>query len=73
MNPRSFFYWLLVAFGAYLIFELVRKISGGSLSAEDLMIGLQIATLGFLYDLSSRFNEHMGWHKGKGELPEKTA
>ncbi len=65
-------YWLLGLFGIYLIFELIRKILGGSLGFEELVIGLLIANLGYVIALhskissvTSRLSEHIGWHKGR--------
>jgi len=58
-------YWLLVIFMAYLIIELLRKILGGSLGFEELVIGLLIANLGYSFYINSKISEHFGWHKGK--------
>ena len=70
---QKVFYWLLGAFGIYLIFELIRKILGGSLGFEELVIGLLIANLGYVItlhtkisDVNSKLSEHVGWHKGRG-------
>jgi hypothetical protein len=62
MNWKS---WIFLAFLAYLIFELARKILGGSLGFEEIVIGLLIANLGFSFHLSSKLSGHMGWHRGK--------
>ena len=66
-------YWIFVIFLAYLIFELIRKILGGSLGFEELVGGLLIANLGYIIGLhnkiskvDSKLSEHLGWHKGKG-------
>jgi len=66
-------YWIFVIFLAYLIFELIRKILGGSLGFEELVVGLLIANLGYIIGLhnkiskvDSKLSEHLGWHKGKG-------
>ncbi len=58
-------YWLLVLFMVYLIFELIRKLFGGSLGFEELVIGLLIANLGYSFYINSKISEHLGWHKGK--------
>ena len=65
-------YWIFVIFLAYLIFELIRKILGGSLGFEELVVGLLIANLGYIIGLhnkiskvDSKLSEHLGWHKGK--------
>jgi len=62
---QKIFYWLLVAFMIYLVYELVRKILGGSLGFEEIVVGLLIANLGYSFHLNSRMSEHFGWHKGK--------
>ena len=59
------FYWLLVVFMIYLIIELLRKIFGGSLGFEELVVGLLIANLGYSFYINAKLSEHIGWHKGK--------
>ena len=72
MDLRKILYWLLLIFVVYIIIELIRKIFGGSLGFEDLVIGLLIANLGYSFYLkgsinkvNSKISEHVGWHKGK--------
>ncbi len=55
----------------YIIFELLRKLTGGSLSFETLVIGLLIANLGYSFyikesinKLDSKISKHIGWHIG---------
>jgi ABC-type methionine transport system permease subunit len=67
-------YWLFFLFLIYLIFELTRKILGGSLGFEELVIGLLIANLGYSFYLKgslaridAKISGHIGWHKGKDE------
>ena len=59
-------YWLLVIFMLYLIIELLRKIFGGSLGFEELVVGLLIANLGYSFYINAKLSEHIGWHKGRG-------
>ena len=47
---------------------------GGSLGFEEIVIGLLIANLGYVFylqrDMSkidSKISGHIGWHKGKGD------
>lgn len=75
MKFERIFYWLLIIFALYLAVEIIRKILGGSLGFEELMIGLLVANLGFsfrlhskLSELHSKISEHLGCHKGKQEL-----
>jgi len=65
-------YWIFVLFLIYLIFELLRKLLGGSLGFEELVIGLLIANLGYSFYLresitkiDSKISGHIGWHRGK--------
>ena len=67
-------YWIFLLFLVYLIFELLRKLFGGSLGFEELVIGLLIANLGYsfylrgyLSKIDSKVSGHIGWHKGKGK------
>ena len=64
-------YWVFLLFLIYLIFELTRKIFGGSLGFEEIVIGLLIANLGFSFymrgyisEIDSKISGHLGWHKG---------
>jgi len=59
-------------FLVYLIIELFRKILGGSLGFEEVVLGLLITNLGFSFylrehisQLDSKISGHIGWHKGK--------
>jgi len=65
MKWNNLFYWLLVLFVLYLIIEIIRKIFGGSLGFEDLVIALLVANLGYSFYISSKLSNHLGWHKGK--------
>ncbi|MBU1204216.1 MAG: hypothetical protein KKG60_04075 [Nanoarchaeota archaeon] len=65
-------YLVLIAFVIYLIIEVIRKLIGGSLGTEELVLGLLIANLGYSFsinyrisDLNSKVSEHLGWHKGR--------
>ena len=68
---QKILYWILGIFTLYLIFEVIRKIFGGSLGLQELVIGLLIANLGYVISLHSKVSEvdsklsgHLGWHKG---------
>ncbi|MBI2664776.1 hypothetical protein HYX10_05560 [Candidatus Woesearchaeota archaeon] len=67
MRLRFFLAMLLATFVIYLSFELVRRISGGSLGFEELAIALLIANLGYSFHISSKLSGHIGWHKGKDQ------
>lgn len=61
------FYWLLGLFVLYLIFEVIRKILGGSLGFEEIVIALLVANLGYSFYINAKLSEHIGWHKGRGD------
>lgn len=56
MNIHKIFYWLLILFAIYLIFEIVKKIVGGSLALESLIIGLLLLNIGFSFKLTRDIN-----------------
>ncbi len=69
---KAVFYWVFLLFLVYLIFELLRKILGGSLGFEELVVGLLIANLGYSFYLresitkvDAKISGHIGWHRGK--------
>jgi ABC-type methionine transport system permease subunit len=69
---RRVIYWLFFIFIAYIIFEVTRKVLGGSLGFEALVVGLLIANLGYSFymkesinKIDSKISGHIGWHKGK--------
>ncbi len=59
-------FWLLAIFVIYLTAEIIRKLIGGSLGFEEIVIGLLIANLGYSFYINSKLSEHFGWHQGKG-------
>ena len=67
-------YWIFAIFLIYLIVELLRKIFGGGLGFEELVIALLVGDLVFSFqislqisEISSKLSEHLGWCKGKFE------
>lgn len=65
---KKIIYWGLIIFVGYLVFEILRKILGGSLGFEEIIIGLLVANLGYSFYINSKLSEHIGWHKGKQEI-----
>ncbi|MDD5086825.1 MAG: hypothetical protein PHV16_03665 [Candidatus Nanoarchaeia archaeon] len=68
---KKIVYWIFLLFLTYLIYELLKKLFGGSLGFEELVIGLLIANLGYSFYLRDSINKldskvcgHIGWHKG---------
>ncbi len=64
-------YWLLILFMIYLIIELIRKLLGGSLGFEELVIGLLIANLGYSFYINSKLSEHLGWYRGQNNKKKR--
>ena len=54
---QKLFYWLLALFIIYLIIELIRKLIGGSLGFEELVIGLLIANLLYSFYINSKLQD----------------
>jgi len=65
MEFNKIIQWLLVLFMVYIIIEVLRKIFGGSLGFEEIVIALLVANLGYTFYLNSTMSEHLGWHKGQ--------
>lgn len=68
----KFFRWFLIIFTTYIIFEVIRKILGGSLGFEELVITLLVTNIGFTFalnkrlsDIATKVSDHLGWHKGR--------
>ncbi|MBW2967252.1 hypothetical protein KY362_02080 [Candidatus Woesearchaeota archaeon] len=65
-------FYLWVAFAIYLIIELIKKILGGSLTTDNLVIGflMGIVTMLFkvimmIYEVDRKLTAHISWHKGR--------
>lgn len=65
---------ILIILGLIIIYQLIKKILGGSWQTESIIIALLIFNLGLtwkssmeLMKLNSKFNRHIKWHKGKQE------
>ena len=65
-------YYVFLVFLLYVIFELIRKLVGGSLGFEEIVIALLIANIGYSFYLKdsiskvdAKISGHIGWHKGK--------
>ena len=66
---------LLILFGLFIAYQLLRKIFGGSWQTESLIIALLVFNLGIvwkmnnnLWKLNSKFDRHIVWHKFKDNL-----
>tara|TARA_Y100000310_G_scaffold328062_1_gene395458 strand:+ start:6124 stop:6324 length:201 start_codon:yes stop_codon:yes gene_type:complete len=56
--------FLMVA-GIIIIYQLIKKILGGSWGTEALIIALLFFNLGLTLKLNSKFDRHIMWHKFK--------
>jgi len=54
---------LLILFGLFIAYQLLRAIFGGSWQTEALVIALLIFNLGLTWKLNMKFEGHMVWHK----------
>jgi|TARA_B100001971_G_C17722341_1_gene301816 hypothetical protein len=54
---RKTIYIIFLLFLGYLIYELTKKLLGGSLGFEELVIGLLIANLGYSFYLKDSINK----------------
>lgn len=68
----SWFDILLILFGLFIAYQLLRKILGGSGQFESLIITLLVFNLGIMWKLNnsfwrldSIFQRHITWHKFK--------
>ena len=68
---KTILYLLLFLFLIYLIIEILRKLFGGSLTFESLVIGLLIANLGYSFYMKDsiskvdlKISKHISWHRG---------
>lgn len=55
--------WVLILFGIFMIYQILRNLLGGSWGTDGLMLGLMIANVGLLWKLSLKFEGHILWHK----------
>lgn len=61
----SWFDILLVLFGLFIAYQVLRAIFGGSWQTESIIIALLIFNLGLTYRLNMKFDGHINWHKLK--------
>jgi len=63
---------LLILFGLFIAYQLLRAILGGSWQTEGLIIALLVFNLGMTWKLTIsnvklniKFDRHISWHKAK--------
>ena len=56
---------ILVLFGVFIAYQILRKILGGSWQTESIIIALLLFNLGISWKLNTKLEGHMGWHKGR--------
>ena len=57
----------LILVGAIIVYQLLKKILGGSWQTESLIIALIIFNLVLTLRIHAKLEGHIGWHKGKGD------
>ncbi len=55
---------LIIVFSIFLLIQLIRMITGGTWTTDDLIIGLLIANMGWSFLISYTLWMHLGEHKG---------
>lgn len=63
---------LLILFGLFIAYQLIRAIIGGSWQTEGLIIAMLMFNLGLLWkvgmslvDIRIKFDRHIGWHRAR--------
>lgn len=64
MNTNTFFKILLILFAVYIIYEIIKKLLGGSWSIEQLIVALMILNIGWTALIQRQIYSHLGEHKG---------
>jgi len=60
INIEKILYWTFFIFLLYVIFELIRKIIGGSLMFEELITTFIVINIGYSFYLSRHLARNMG-------------
>ena len=63
---RMRFRWfdvLLIVFGLFLAYQIIRYLLGGSWAIYALTMGLQFIIIGILWKLSLKIEGHINWHR----------
>jgi len=59
---------LLIILGLIIIYQLLRKIFGGSWQTESIIIALLMFNLGLTWKICMKLDGHINWHKLKDEM-----
>jgi len=54
---------LLIIFGLFLAYQIIRYLLGGSWAVDALTLGLQFIIIGILWKMSLKLEGHINWHK----------
>jgi len=54
----------LLLFAVYIIYQIIRKILGGSWSIEQIILSLLVLNIGWTALLQRQLSAHIGKHKG---------
>ncbi len=55
---------LLLLFAVYVIYQIIRKLAGGSWDSEQIIISLIILNIGWTALIQRQISSHVGEHKG---------
>lgn len=69
MRKLSWIDILLILFGLFIAYQLLRAILGGSWQTEGLIIGIVMFNLALTWKLSLKFEGNMKWHKFNNKKP----
>lgn len=57
-------YGLYLTFLLFIVYQLIRKLLGGSWGFEEIIIALLLANIGYSFVISSKLSKHLGMHEG---------
>ena len=63
--------WLevvLIIFGLFIAYQLLKAILGGSWQTESLIIAFLVFNLGLTWKLTTKFEGHMSYHRFKENI-----
>ncbi len=63
MKTKTLILSTLVLFAVYVLYQILRKLLGGSWSIEEIILALVVVNLGWTGYLQKDFSQHLGEHK----------
>ena len=62
---------LLILFGLFIAYQVVKKLLGGSWETEGIIISLLIFNLGLTWRLNMKFEGHISYHKAFDRIKKR--